>query len=232
MTTRTDVLAEIPTLPRGEKSEVTADVAMPDLSAIETDGDRIVQEIGHEAVDVYSFLCNEFNRGPVTGNHVFQFAYRYFYRLDTAGLTPEFMSAYFLLLERSRTQAEVDLRRLVRDLHSIRNRKGQQTLQFSFVTKLAHTVNHRYPIYATEIERVFGFRRLDSGKPFDDRLEKFMGFYDRLSAIYTRILTGHLLEGPRRAFRQTYAASPEKVPETKVLDFIFWRAGKLSLRAG
>jgi hypothetical protein len=33
---------------------------------------------------------------------VFQFTFRSFYRLDNAGLTPEFKSKYFALLEESR----------------------------------------------------------------------------------------------------------------------------------
>jgi|SRR5271155_3815043 hypothetical protein len=204
---------------------------IPDLSDIEGNADSIVRAIGREAVDVYGFLADEFARGSVVGNYVFQFTYRSFYRLDNAGLTPEFKSKYFALLEESRNIREIDLRRLVEELYAIPNRKGQQSLQFSFVTKLANTANRQYPIYDGEVASVFGFRVPDNHGTFDLRLEKYMIFYAKVRDIYSEILNGNLLQEPRRTFRQIYAAPSERIPDIKVLDFIFWSAGKLSIVA-
>jgi hypothetical protein len=204
---------------------------IPDLSDIEGNADSIVRAIGPEAVDVYGFLADEFARGSVVGNYVFQFTFRSFYRLDNAGLTPEFKSKYFALLEASREVREIDLRRLVEDLYAIPNRKGQQSLQFSFVTKLANTANRLYPIYDGAVASVFGFRAPDNHGTFDLRLEKYMIFYAKVRDIYSEILNGNLLQEPRRTFRQIYAAPSERIPDIKVLDFIFWSAGKLSFVA-
>jgi len=66
------------------------DHPLRDLSEIDGNAEPVVRAIGREAVDVYGFLSDQFTRGPVVGNHVFQFVYRSFYRLDSAGLTPEF----------------------------------------------------------------------------------------------------------------------------------------------
>ena len=203
---------------------ISSVMPLPDLSAIEANCDPIVQAIGREAVDVYGFLADEFARGSVVGNCVFQFTYRSFYRLDNAGLPDAFKSKYFDLLEESRTQPEIDLRKLVQELYAIPNRKGQHSLQFSFVTKLANTVNSHYPIYDSEVANVFGFRAPVG--TFDVRLGKYMAFHDNLRNTYSEILDGNLLQQPRRAFRQVYAVPPERIPETKVLDFIFWSAGK------
>jgi hypothetical protein len=206
-------------------------MSLPNLSDIERNGDSIVQAIGREAVDVYGFLADEFGRRSVVGNCIFQFMYRSFYRLDNAGLTPEFKCKYFALLEESRNLREIDLRTLVEELYAIRNRKGQQSLQFSFVTKLANLANRLYPIYDREVANVFGFRAPDNIGTFDVRLEKYMIFYANVRAIYSEILTGDLLQAPRRTFRLIYAAPPERIPDIKVLDFIFWSAGKLSFVA-
>ena len=53
-----------------------------------------------------------------------------------------------------------------------------------------------------------------------------MAFYNKLRGIYDEILDGNFLQGPRQMFRDIYAAPPERIPEIKVLDFIFWSAGK------
>jgi hypothetical protein len=204
----------------------------PDLSDIETNAKEIVQGVGRESVDVYGFLADEFGRGSVSENYVFQFTYRSFYRLDNAGLTSQFKREYFVLLDAARNLPEVDLPGVTRKLFAIPNRKGQRSLQFSFVSKLANTVNFRYPIYDAEVARVFGFRAPDNHKTFDIRLGEYMAFYNKLRGIYAGILDGGFLLGPRQMFRDIYAAPPERVPEIKVLDFIIWSAGKLSFKAG
>lgn len=203
-----------------------------DLSDIETNAEKIVRAIGREPVEVYRFLADEFGRGSVSENYVFQFTYRSFYRLDSAGLTPEFKREYFESLEQARNLFEIDLPGLTRKLFANPNRKGQSSLQFSFVSKLANTANPQYPIYDREIAAVFGFRAPYNYKTFDVRLEEYMAFYNRLRGIYAEILNGGLLQGPRQTFRDIYAAPPERIPEVKVLDFIFWSAGKLSFKVG
>jgi hypothetical protein len=62
-------------------------------------------------------------------------------------------------------------------------------------------------------------------------VEEYMTFYGRLRGIYEEILRGNRLAEARGMFRQLYAAPPGKIPEIKVLDFIFWSAGKLSFEA-
>ena len=202
-----------------------------DLSDIETNAEEIVTAIGRESVQVYEFLSETFARGSVAENCVFQFMYRSFYRLDNAGLTPDSKREYFVLLEGARNVSEVDLPGLTRKLFAIPNRKGHQSLQFSFVSKLANTVNPRYPIYDAEVASVFSFRAPYNYKTFDVRLSEYMAFYNRLRGIYATILDDNLLRGPRQMFREIYVAPVEKIPEVKVLDFLFWSAGKLSFEA-
>lgn len=204
---------------------------LPDLSDIETNSEEIVGAIGRESVEVYRFLSDEFARGPVLENCVFQFAYRSFYRLDNAGLTPDFKREYFVLLEEARGLREVDLPGLTRKLFAIPNRKGHASLQFSFVSKLANTVNSQYPIYDAEVASVFSFRAPYNYKTFDVRLTEYMAFYNKLRGIYAEIIGRDILQKPRQMFRDIYAAPPERIPEIKVLDFIFWSAGKLSFEA-
>lgn len=204
---------------------------LPDLSDIETNAEKIVRAIERESVEVYRFLSDEFARGSVSENYVFQFTYRSFYRLDNAGLTPEFKRKYFVLLEEARNLPEVDLPGLTQELFVIPNRKGHQSLQFSFVSKLANTVNPQYPIYDAKVASVFGFRAPYNHKTFDVRLNEYMAFYNKLRGIYAEILDSDLLQWLRQMFRDIYAAPPERIPEIKVLDFIFWSAGKLSFEA-
>ncbi len=201
---------------------------LPDLSDIEKNSEEIVRAIGHESVEVYRFLSDEFSRGSILENFVFQFTYRSFYRLDSAGLTPEFKQKYFVLLEKARNQPDVDLTGIIRQLFEFPNHRGHQSLQFSFSSKLANTVNPHYPIYDAEVAKVFGFRAPYNYKTFDVRLSEYLTFYTWLRDIYLEIINLGALQRPRELFRNIYAAPPDWMPEIKVLDFIFWSAGKLS----
>ncbi|MDF2462431.1 MAG: hypothetical protein K0Q43_666 [Ramlibacter sp.] len=203
-------------------------MSVPDLSAIDTNAEKIVPAIGREAVDVYRFLSAEFARGSVSENYVFQFTYRSFYRLDHAGLTPQFKLRYFELLEAARPSPHVDLRQIARELYDLPTLRGHNSLQFSFVSKIANSVNPEYPIYDSEVARVFRFKPPSSSLPLSARLNQYMSFYEKLQQIYGEILQGGFLQRPREIFRTVYAAPANIVPDTKVLDFIFWSAGRLS----
>lgn len=206
-------------------------MGLPDLSDIEANGKLIVEGVGKESVAIYQFLVSEFAKGSVAENQVFQFMYRSFYRLDVAGLTPEFKSKYFWLLETSRNSKSVDIKQLTKVLYDLPNRKGQKSLQFSFVTKLANTVQPAHTIYDAEVASVFGFRPPHNYKAFDVRLEEYLAFYVRLSDIYNEILKRDHLLAPRQMFREMYGVQQKSFPDIKVLDFIFWSAGKLSFKA-
>ncbi|MBI3986883.1 MAG: hypothetical protein HY343_08195 [Lentisphaerae bacterium] len=179
---------------------------------------------------MYVFLARQFAAGDVSTNYLFQFVFRSFYRIDNAGLTSDFKSEYFRLMEDARVRGDVDLKAVVLALRPFPNRKGQQTLQFSFTTKLANTVRSDYPIYDSEVARVFGFGTPYNYRPFEDRLDRYLACYERIRDAYSEILATDALLEPRERFRRQYGVTPDMMPEMKVLDFIMWRAGKLGLK--
>jgi hypothetical protein len=198
----------------------------PDLAELNENARAIIEAIGREAVDVYLFLSDEFARGPVTHNFLFQFAYRSFYRLDNAGLTREFKSAYFECMENARSRTIVDIATIVRDLAKFPNLKGQATLQFSFVTKLASTINPRYPMYDGQVAKCFGFPVPANYKSFETRLQAYLDFYESLQRFYEEVSLQGSMKEVVSLFESTYSPVASRVPAVKVLDFIFWSAGK------
>ena len=58
------------------------------------------------------------------------------------------------ILESSRGASQVDVDAVVRELYGILNSRGRRALQYSFVTKLAHTANSSYPIYDALVARL------------------------------------------------------------------------------
>ena len=196
--------------------------------AVENNTDAIVRAIGLESVDVYRFLQQRLATADPAEDRLFQFLFRSFYRIDNAGLTPEFKTRFFEILRDAKIAGAVTIADVVRSLHLLPNRKGQTSLQFSFATKLAASIDSTVPIYDKEVAGIFGFRAPYTTRSFEQRLAEYLEFHAELASLYEAIVAEDRLRGARSLFRQLYAASPSTVPETKVLDFIFWAAGKLS----
>ena len=64
---------------------------------IEENSTDIIDNIDIESIEVYQFLQEQYNTTNVEENHLFQFVFRSYYRLDGAGLSAEFKHAFFEL---------------------------------------------------------------------------------------------------------------------------------------
>ncbi len=186
--------------------------------------DEIIENIGQESIDVFNFLKNEFSKSDVTKNYLFQFVYRSFFRLDNAGLTPEFKTEYFELLEKNRNVKQFDFDVILERLFNFPNRKGQNTLQFSFTTKMFNMINNVMPIYDSEVAKMFGFSR-PYNKEFDKKLDKYLDQFERISNGYNEIQEKGLLANTIELFDKKFKNN--NLFERKKIDFIFWSAGKI-----
>jgi len=89
------------------------------------------------------------------------------------------------------------------------------------------TVDPKHPLYDGNIVKYFRFRTQNgSPKGFANRIQPFLPFYEDLSRCYQRILADGTLANVMQSFRDAY--SP-RIPDIKILDFIFWSAGSLGL---
>lgn len=184
----------------------------------------ITENLAHESVEVHKYLMQKFSRTNAVEDLPFQFLYRSFYRLDNAGLTAEFKTAYFNILEEERAKQQLDIKTILQKLRGFKNRKGQENVQFSFATKLANTINNRYPIYDSEVARVFGYSRpLD--KDFNKKIDKYLLQFHHIRETYEKMLAENLLKPTIELFDARFQG--HSLPEMKRLDFIFWSAGKL-----
>lgn len=100
------------------------------LDDIIAEQDQIRSSLTDADIDVYLFLLDRFRaaHGKISTDHVFHFLFRSYYRLDSAGLTPEFKVAYFKIMEETFSTKNVDLRSICKDLYRYENRKHQKTL--------------------------------------------------------------------------------------------------------
>jgi hypothetical protein len=186
---------------------------------------EILANLNQESIDVYKFLQAEFSKGDVTKNHLFQFVYRSFYRLDNAGLTPEFKMRYFELMEKSRSSENINPEPILKELYEILTRKDLKSFQFSFTTKLVNTINNSHPIYDSEVSKVIiGTDNRPTGE-FPKKLNLYLSRHQIIKDTYSHILESNAFSSLFNEFDNSFLGN--ELSDFKKLDFIFWSYGKL-----
>lgn len=184
----------------------------------------IIENLEYESIAVYLFLQEEFKKGSVTDNYLFQFVYRSFYRLDNAGLSKGFKSEYFRVMEEYRKQTSIDPIDIVKRLYPFKRLKGDNSIQYSFATKLINTINPEYPIYDSEIALVFRFP-VHYIKDINKRLERYQQQQACIIDTYKNIIESKCLKTTLKLFDERFKGNDLSV--NKKLDFIVWSTGKL-----
>lgn len=183
--------------------------------------DEILSNINQESISVYLFLKDQYKKGDIKNNTLFHFVLRSYYRLDNAGLGDALKKRYFELLEDRNEDLEV----ILEELYKIPTERNIHTVQFSFATKLLHTINENSPIFDSEVSVVIHKRV--TGDTKEDKIKSCREAFDFLKETYTGLLKEELVREVVSEFRDKFKVSASDVSDIKVLDFIVWSLGKL-----
>lgn len=134
-----------------------------------------------ESIRVYEWLETH---KETPENPVFQFVFRSYYRIDNAGLTSDWKVRYFEFL----SQKERSLMAILEDLYHIPTRKKVKSLQFSFVTKLLHTLDSRQPIYDAKVADLLDLP-VKKKKDFAANVSICIAVYDELREAHQQLLS-------------------------------------------
>lgn len=189
----------------------------------------IFNKLYKESIEVYIFLMKTFQETQdVTNNGVFKFLFRSFYRLDNAGLSPEFKEEYFQILQELRDQIECSNDTII----SISNRLDQfirlnntKSFQFSFISKMLNTIDVNSPIWDSEVRLVFKFSTIQPKLPLNEKIKMAIGQLTYMKDVYKEIEDSNELNIIIQEFDKKYGA--KAMSFNKKLDFILWSAGKI-----
>lgn len=193
-------------------------------SEINLNKKEIIENLKEESVAVYAFLTKQFEETNVEENKLFQFLFRSFYRLDNAGLSEDFKTHYFKLLEDNRGNLSIKPEKIAQLLSHHLRLKGDKSYQYSFATKLVNMLNPSSPIYDSEVARVFQFSTYHLSDK-DKKIDRFNIYQNQINEAYKFILQENLLEPTFEQFRSKF--KKYSITDTKKIDFIFWSYGKL-----
>jgi len=178
--------------------------------------------IGNEGITIYNFLVCRFKAGNITKDYIFQFCFRSFYQLDSAGLTAEWKTEFFNILEASRNSEPINIDDIAKKLYEIETLRGRNSLQFSFITKLNNLVHPNEPIYDSKVAKVFGFVA-PQNNDFKERLKRLMEFYQEIKSSYDNLAKNEKMIAVLKNFDEVFPSND--LSKIKKIDFIIWALG-------
>lgn len=188
------------------------------LTTILKNKDVALHKLEMEDFDVCLFLNNEFkNSKDITNNYLFQFIFRSYYNFENEEFSSELKTKYFVLLQEYRNKP-IDLKTVYLRLNDEKNGKGFNFVPFSFITKLANTIDDNYPIYDSEIIKLFNFNQPDYLKNTDEMIDKYIEQYNYILHTSKELILDHRIKEIFNEMNLLFGESCTKMTNSKKLD--------------
>jgi hypothetical protein len=191
------------------------------LAEAATDTDRLIK-----TSSTYATLRKLISDHSPDRERTFAELFSRYYGLNAAGLTDEWKAEYFRLLFSFRTKMPAEPHREVLSrLYVIPRRKGDQSLQCSFASKLVGIHDEAQPIFDRYVEDYFGLRPPSLRAPLEFRIS---GFLQNLSEISRRYCAWTKDE----RFTEIVLDLRQRIPDlanchtVRICDFLVWGVGK------
>lgn len=183
----------------------------------------IIEKIKPKDLAVYTFLKDQFENTDVSNNLIFQYVYCNFYTLDIQKVDELFINGYFNLMQSLKGSKNIDLETLLFKVYNIKTERNLK-FQYSFTSKLAHTINNDIPIWDSCIAKAFSLN-ITSVKDNGVNGDNFLNTIEVLQNNYNEIISKNLIISTLNKFNEKF--NEYKISDVKKLDFIFWALGKL-----
>ena len=159
----------------------------------------------------YKVIIDRLKEEDVSKDSIFQRKYKAFYGMRYQSV--EFCNVYFELLERSKNKVDIDLKDIIQKLFQVDGK-----YEFSFATKLLHTVCQTQPIYDSNIGKFFNIDI--SNRKKETRYKDTEKVYGFLQFEYKRVLAEKLLAETLLYLRAEYNLMD--ITDEKIIDSIIW----------
>jgi hypothetical protein len=178
---------------------------------------QVVDNIGSQYVEDYNLLIQHTGQA---NEDDYQTRYRRFWAMNRPVSNPAFYTAYFEALN---APADIvgTLEQLILALYAIpTHRDRNQSLQFSFATKLMHMRDIHRPVYDSQVSAFYFFIKPSLNAALQERINGYVHFYNFLTNEYARILRNSLLAASIDEFRRHY--DPKYFTDEKIIDSLIW----------
>lgn len=146
-----------------------------------TPPDFIVDDDVYDKIDIYAQIMNKVQTANVSVEKNFKYTFCKYYGLN--GFTDlSFQNDFFDYMERIKSNNPLPSYRDVMEQLWKRTKR----VDYSFSSKLLHTLDPGSPILDRHVLRLLGFEKKDSGKP-ESRIDYYSDVYETVKAEYAQI---------------------------------------------
>ena len=184
---------------------------------------NIIQEITQEEIDLYVFIQEQFTKqkSGVCGKY-FKKLFLIFYGTRISQIPTYFDKLFDNNLHNSLHRIENfdELETIYEELlDSFYSDSGKY--QYSYISKLVHTINPDFPIYDSNVIVALGLK--ESSDTEQKRKEFWNYIYKKINNIYQVIIEEELLKDVTEDF--SIKREITNMSNIKILDFLFWGTG-------
>ena len=186
---------------------------LPEL--IHKNRDAILSQLDMNTLSVYHWLQDNLHTRNVAIDQEYRKRYGHYYGMRF--VSNEYRERYFQMMEGLKNIPGVSFREISQQLYLV-----DQKHEFSFISKLLHTIDPSCPIYDSRVARVLGITRYPK-KDFQKVLKRDEGILDKLRNVYHQLETDSRLTELLIQIDQRTPDKPMSIE--KKLDFILWALG-------
>lgn len=192
--------------------------------------ERAERLLVHSSFCPYLELKELFRRNDPDSRYLFRSLFADYYRLNSAGLTPEFKNRFFEILFSSDVirSGAPDFQGILHELSVFPGRNGHCALPLSFVSKLVGIHMESSPIFDRYVQAFFGKWTPSASKPKQERINWFIEFLHGVSADYEAWTLNPNLQGIIERFKSRDSRL-RNCHAVRLIDFLVWTAGSEGL---
>ena len=186
----------------------------------------VINSLNRKAIDDYTSIQKTSNEGFISRNESFKTAFKNFYGMPQAHLGKDFENLFFEIFQRlsDNRNNQIKIEKILKELYDVKTKKEVNTIQFSFVSKMIHTIDNEKPIYDKMIRILFNFPDQSNITDFEKKIDGCIKQYNLIQEEYKKIIEFKLVDKPLKMFGNRF--NYVEISEVKKLDFIYWVTGR------
>lgn len=175
----------------------------------------ILAKIDMKMLSMYGWLIDNLHTRNVSADKEYRKKFTGYYRMRF--VSHRYRDAFFALFEQLKSAPKISFEEVSAQLYQVDSKH-----EFSFITKMLHTIDPTGPIYDSQVDAALNIHRTYQ-KNFEKRIQQDMKILDDISACYRQLKEAPQLSEILAVFDEI--APSCKISIEKKLDFILWALG-------
>lgn len=175
----------------------------------------IFAKIDPKMLSTYCWLMDNLHIRNIFTDQEYRKKFAGYYRMRF--VSQSYRDAFFTLFEQIKAYPSVPFEEVSTQLYQVDHKH-----EFSFITKMLHTINSTRPIYDSQVDAALRIHRTYQTN-FSKRLEQDAKILNEISAYYQDLKSAPQIKDVLTTFDQI--APMCKISTVKKLDFILWALG-------